>query len=522
MYKFPEEIIKRFREIDTYRYQEFDRAINAYQEILQEYAEDGRVVARAYFCLGETAAMMTDFEKSEAYYKLGIQYGKEYGAIVTWVSSILHLGNIKIAQNNEAKAAEYLYEGLALIEAHQLNNLYGKVYMMLGQLFDSAEDYETAVHYYTLGAEAFLKEYPDAKEKYAVYYGVRILSIASCHLELGKLEELQQNIQELEAINFAGSLLIGKGVLLALKGYVAYLKGEKETAGALMQQVVEEFANSTEVLDAYNIFSKVYEVLEACSMVKEQKQVVDLMEKYNRAVSSPMCNALYVDLKIRYSRQVQDKEALLEAYEAYYAAEKTYHTNSARQKQEYIKLRKRLYEEEKESKRKLAELKEQSTIDEVTRLENRHSLLAYTNQTFAEAMEKQQSFGVLLLDVDRFKEFNDTYGHVEGDKCLQQVAEIFKTVLKGQFCARYGGDEFICIFSGTAREQIQEFCEEIHKQVKELYLPHQKNTPYGLVTVSLGASIRIPTEQDDFVMFLQEADEKLYQCKENGRCKTIL
>ena len=73
MYKFPEEIIKRFREIDSYRYQEFDRAIKAYQEILREYAEDGRVVARTYFCLGETAAMMTDFEKSEAYYKLGIQ-----------------------------------------------------------------------------------------------------------------------------------------------------------------------------------------------------------------------------------------------------------------------------------------------------------------------------------------------------------------------------------------------------------------------------------------------------------------
>ncbi len=520
MYKFPEEVVNRFREIDTYRYQEFDRAIKAYREILCDYSEDGRVLARAYFCLGETAAMMTDFEKSEAYYTLAIQYGKEYDAIVTRIMSVLHLGNLKIAQHNEAMAAEYLYEGLTLLENHQQCNLYDKVYMMLGQLFDSAEDYETAVQYYTLGVEAFLKQYPEAKEKYVAYYGARVLSIGACHMELGQTEQLEQACRELEEIKFAEAMFIGKGVLYALKGYLAYLKGETDTAGALMQQVVEEFANSREVLDAYNIFSKVYDVLEACGMTKDQKRVLDLMEKYSQTTASPMCHSLYIDLKIRYNKQMQNKEALLEAYEAYYEAEKTYHTNSVKQKQEYIKLRKRLFEEAKESKRKLEELKELSTIDAATGLENRHALFAYTNRAFAEAVAEKKSFGVLMLDVDRFKEFNDTYGHVEGDKCLRQVADIFKNVMKGQFCARYGGDEFICVCLGQSQEEMLELCEEIHRQVKELRIPHRKNLPYETVTVSLGASRRVPTEADDFVLFLEEADEKLYLCKENGRSRT--
>ena len=135
-------------------------------------------------------------------------------------------------------------------------------------------------------------------------------------------------------------------------------------------------------------------------------------------------------------------------------------------------------------------------------------------------MKNQHPFGVLLIDIDSYKQYNDIYGHVQGDTCLQKLGATFQEALQGHFCARYGGDEFICIFSGTTPEEIQSICDNVHQAVADLHLEHSGNLPLGKVTVSMGCSVRIPEAGDDFVIFLKEADECLYRSKEKGRNRT--
>ena len=98
---------------------------------------------------------------------------------------------------------------------------------------------------------------------------------------------------------------------------------------------------------------------------------------------------------------------------------------------------------------------------------------------------------------------------------------MLKDITKDHFCARYGGDEFICIFTGVDAEEVHRISLQIQETLCHLNLEHKENTPYGRVTVSQGYSVRVPEAGDDFALFLKEADSGLYKSKEKGRnCTT--
>ena len=82
----------------------------------------------------------------------------------------------------------------------------------------------------------------------------------------------------------------------------------------------------------------------------------------------------------------------------------------------------------------------------LTGVANRNGLMKFVRQMLPIAVETEKEWGVLLLDIDRYKGYNDHYGHIQGDECLKKIAAIFKEVMKGHFCARYGGDEFVIIY----------------------------------------------------------------------------
>ena len=89
--------------------------------------------------------------------------------------------------------------------------------------------------------------------------------------------------------------------------------------------------------------------------------------------------------------------------------------------------------------------------------------------------------------------------------------------MANQFCARYGGDEFICIFTGITKEEMLCYMEKLKAGIAELHMEHIQNEPYGIVTISQGGEIHVPTSTDEFEKFVYEADIKLYECKKLGR-----
>ena len=159
-----------------------------------------------------------------------------------------------------------------------------------------------------------------------------------------------------------------------------------------------------------------------------------------------------------------------------------------------------------------------ANYDQLTQLPNRHYFQAKLNEQIAAAHRYQSGFALLFLDLDKFKEVNDTYGHLYGDILLQQVAErIAGCLRKTDFISRLGGDEFTVILSNlVATDKISEIAQNILDRLRapfDLGLPEQEPT---FISCSIGITL-YPSDADNQVDLLKNADQAMYLSKKNGR-----
>jgi diguanylate cyclase (GGDEF)-like protein len=164
-------------------------------------------------------------------------------------------------------------------------------------------------------------------------------------------------------------------------------------------------------------------------------------------------------------------------------------------------------------------LQKQALEDGLTRIANRRHFDTTLEAEFARGRRTNSPLSLLMIDVDFFKKYNDTYGHVAGDHCLQSIAKLIQTNRSGDLCARYGGEEFAVLLPDTDAEGAMQVAEMIRQQVEDQAIPHSANA-LGVVTVSIGAYTNIPGKDDaqpyDWV---GHADAALYHAKTSGRNK---
>jgi hemerythrin len=140
-------------------------------------------------------------------------------------------------------------------------------------------------------------------------------------------------------------------------------------------------------------------------------------------------------------------------------------------------------------------------------------------QACASAFRHERPLGVLMIDVDHFKRYNDTYGHPAGDACLQAVARAVQQALPRatDLVARYGGEELAVILPDTDIQGTDTVARRVVEAVAALGLPHSTSGAAPHVTVSVGAVARVPDNKEACDRLLAEADAALYRAKEAGR-----
>ncbi len=176
-----------------------------------------------------------------------------------------------------------------------------------------------------------------------------------------------------------------------------------------------------------------------------------------------------------------------------------------------------------ESKAKLAEanrtLQKLSSSDGLTGIANRRSFDETLNKEWNRAMRSEKSIGLLMLDIDFFKLYNDHYGHQGGDDCLKKFAKGLDSTLhrESDFLARYGGEEFSAILPDTDLNGAFKVAEQMRLAIKDLRIEHAKSKVSDIVSVSIGVSAIIPLQGTDPKILIRAADQALYKAKEDGR-----
>ena len=166
---------------------------------------------------------------------------------------------------------------------------------------------------------------------------------------------------------------------------------------------------------------------------------------------------------------------------------------------------------------KNAALRMLSITDSLTGLYNRTELPKLLEIELARAQQRQHSFSILMIDIDRFKRFNDTYGHQAGDDLLRCVAEVLKSLSRAcDVAARYGGEEFLILLTETEPDEALRFAERLRVRVEQIRSQGKER-----VTISVGVA-SFPSNGDDVESIIRQADAALYRCKRRGRNQVAL
>jgi len=159
-----------------------------------------------------------------------------------------------------------------------------------------------------------------------------------------------------------------------------------------------------------------------------------------------------------------------------------------------------------------------SFLDNLTGLPNRRSFESKIGKDWKQSIREQKHISILLLDLDKFKSVNDTYGHQQGDIVLKHVSNVFMQVLKrgSDFVARWGGEEFAALLYNTPLEEAVKIAEVIRSEVEKANIPCGEEN-FIKITISIGINSQIPEKSSSMEDFIKKADMALYAAKQNGR-----
>jgi diguanylate cyclase (GGDEF)-like protein/PAS domain S-box-containing protein len=160
-----------------------------------------------------------------------------------------------------------------------------------------------------------------------------------------------------------------------------------------------------------------------------------------------------------------------------------------------------------------------SSIDGLTSIANRRYFDDSLEREWRRAIRKKAELSLVMVDIDYFKSFNDTYGHLSGDECIKTVAQVLNSSINrpGDLAARFGGEEFIVLLPDTESEGAMKVARKIRATVEALQIHHQGSSINNYVTVSLGVATISPLLEQASKELVYAADRALYDAKQNGR-----
>lgn len=169
------------------------------------------------------------------------------------------------------------------------------------------------------------------------------------------------------------------------------------------------------------------------------------------------------------------------------------------------------------------ELQALANSDGLTKIGNRRRFEEFLTNEWHRASRSRTEISLILVDIDHFKQFNDTYGHLEGDRCLQKVAKSLADTIKRptDFVARFGGEEFAIILGGTDSDGAMAIAGQVLENVQNLEIIHSSSETTGRITISIGVATTFVRTEMSEADLIKAADTALYKAKENGRNQIV-
>lgn len=424
------------------------------------------------------------------------------------------IGIIYMYRDDEQTALDYFFNGIALSEKVNDKMMQATLLANIAYAYRAAGAYDKAERmtdrFYQMMCEASENELNVELDK--ISYETDKIGLYLCRNEPDKAWELMQ-LSEIQAdtgvekyINFASYY----GIKGDHKQCAMYI----DTAMSILSEDVNRYES---ILYQFEIIRIAIDA----GLYEKALQISEISEEMMEENINIGKRVKLMGYRIEIYEALGCTDELSEAYKRYFEYDTIYEEEKKQAAVTRIRRKIELIYEidrKKQIEQRQAALSDKRSNDELTGLYNRWGLKNRIKQLYSETDSMNTTLMVAIADVDFFKEYNDTYGHIAGDRCLKSVADILKHNIGayGIIC-RYGGDEFLFVVSDISKAMAEQLLSKISAGLTNKNIENSQSGVSDRVTISVGAVIAKQSAAMDFETLIHEADMALYEVKNNSK-----
>ena len=505
-----EEIAEKYKDDSPKLIKELKKLIKEGQK-----TDDILLVGAAYFQIALTYYDLGDWDNMFVYSIKAVTYldkTEEYELIA---KAYMALSVVYEEQENNLMSFEACDKAYQILKKHRmsvnsqiiaLNNL-ATCYQMMGDIKTSIKMIDECV-------KQIKKHCPDNIEDLAMV----IINKANFYRIAGDVNKSKEILQEIhdwiDNVEFK-PLVCDYYLRLALNAYILENPNEgKEYVGHALSIV----PNNIYPLPLYDDFREVGHFVVLYQEKDIADEILKLMLIYEEKAQGAFEKSIAYRFMAEYYRGLGNYE---KASDYYTKLDEIFEARMEEQKgaqcKAYTKM-KLADQELKKMNKKMKEKERLASHESLTGLLNRSGLLDVSSDFISIAFKRKQKVGAIFVDIDFFKEVNDTYGHARGDELIRFVADVCKSEEKDNVrFARYGGDEFFGITYGLKDQEVIDIAKHISDKIRSSAIPNE-NTPYHLLTLSVGViNVSIKENTKTIIDMVKFADKAMYHAKNDGK-----
>ena len=524
--------VKRREKIESYkkivlesRRNDNDRVLEYCHKIIElaDETSDEDALGFAYFYIGEVEYLTNSLDEMFGSMLNALRYLGNSGQWCLAARVYNVMGITSVSRGNTVAAMEYYMSGLYICEEHDVKSVHSSIELNLGYLYLDAGVYKEAEEYFLKAYNEYVRTPAEKRrnESLTMIY----TNLATCHLLAGELDKAREYIGKLKDECQASFSNMDYIYVECLEVRFHHICGDYESRDKIIDDVKRRLSRNVLIMD---IFDDIYDFCNLMIEIDRLDVLQEIIERLDEPIKKTQINNLkrkFLTLKIKLYMKNGDKEACDGALVSFFDLSEKLEEDKqkmiasilhVRNSVDKMKDKQRVLEAEK------LKLLERSETDQLTGIANRYRLVQYAQSSLAKCKRERIPLSYEVLDIDYFKQYNDTYGHQAGDECIKAVAGILADIQNDSiFAARYGGDEFVVIYVGMSVEEVVRTAEVLKRRVQELGSVYKGAGVDVGVTISQGICHCIPEEDSKDRDYLYSADIMLYNVKRkkrNGIC----
>lgn len=475
---------------------------------------DLEVLANEYFEEGINA--FDEHKLTEAI--LSMQSAKrlynKVGNMGCYVKSINWLGVIYAEMGIDDMAMNFYIEGMDACVQHNINHAKVLFLNNIGSQYMELHKCDKALIFFKRAEQELENVTLEQEPSLNTWYMVSYMNIIYAYNQLRDYEKSAVYLKKiLPYVEMEENNKLRLSFFMAQYELYWYL-GRKDEIMEKMDEIVEYTCDPASAINYVQDVQMACQLLENMGAYEHWEKVLHGFESYCKRSERIHVNVVLAEMWINFYKKTNRRDKYIEACINY--TELSFKRRKVTENELANAIDIKLELREKENARKKEQQKSQ--IDSLTSLGNRYKLEEDSRKIQKTSMKKNLPMLVGILDVDCFKQYNDTYGHIGGDDCLKNVARVLAEVSSECGNAyRFGGDEFVILGSGLDWSEAEKLAKRIKDRIANLHIPNINSNVFPELTISQGFCVFLPEKEKSLDEIISSADIALYEVKKKGR-----